>query len=119
MDQKIERQQISRKEIIDTLELISSKKELLDYQEKVSITDVTAEIFSDWDSAYIRDQQWFIEIFSVRELQAIDMFNSEIMRVWGKIKDQSLPIEEFVETSEWKVLESAANQTLSMLNNLN
>lgn len=119
LNQKFELQETARKEIVDTLELISSKKKLLDYQKEIPKADVTEEMFSDWDSAYIRDQQWFIEKFNERELQAIDMFNSRIEKIWYEINSHLLPINEFVETSQWREIASAANETLSTLNTIN
>jgi len=119
INQKSELQRNARKEVIDTLQLISSKEEQIEYQGEVSVADVITELFSDWESAYLQDQEWFIEIFSDRELQALDQFNTEIKTIMFKLGEPLPPLNEFVETAVWNHLASAANLALSALHNPN
>ena len=41
-----------RKEVFEVLELIASKEEQLDYQAKVPIAYVSAELFNQWNDCY-------------------------------------------------------------------
>ena len=99
INQKSELQRNSRKEVIATLQLISSKEEQIEYQSEVPVADVIAELFSDWESAYLREQEWFTEIFSERELQALEQFNTEIETIMSKLEEPLPPLNEFVETA--------------------
>ena len=113
--QKSELQRNTRNEVIDTLQLISSKEEQIEYQCEVPVADVITELHRDWESAYLRDQEWFTEIFNERELQALDQFNTEIETIMSKLGEPLPPINEFIETAVWNHLVFAANLALSEL----
>lgn len=105
-----------RQNVIETLQLISSREEQLDYQRDVPIAHVTAEIFCHWtDGCYqngkFLKEKWCISAFSATELQAIAEFNETL----NQVSDSALElrsIDQFVLTPEWAKLSEAAARAL-------
>ena len=103
-----------RKETFDTLELISSESEQLDYQNKVPIAHVSAELFCSWESCYqdVNDRDWYQGIFSNKELQALKRFDVTFEKVCSET-DQTVPyITDFIKTKQWLTLSKAAKLAL-------
>ncbi len=105
-----------RQDIIETLQLISSRDEQLDYQRRVPIAHVSAELFCHWadgvynDGKYLKEE-WCRPIFSTIELQSMAEFDE----VLNQVADASLtlpPIQQFVLTPEWAKLSEAAATAL-------
>ena len=108
-----ELQKVSRKNIIEALELFSSKEEQLDFQLRVPYVDVSTDLFWDWESDYIIDQEWFRAAHSVVELQAMANFNQTLEEIYVDV-EKIPPIREFVLTAEWKRLSEAATSALNI-----
>jgi hypothetical protein len=72
-----------RKETFDTLKLISSESEQLDYQNKVPIAHVYAELFCSWESCYqgVKNRDWYQSTFSKHELAALKRFDITFEKV--------------------------------------
>jgi hypothetical protein len=106
-----------RKEVFDVLTLISSKEEQLEYQEKVPIAYVSAELFNLWDSCYQtpKNQDWYVEAFSDEELNILQEFDIIFEEISESTPDNPPDIHEFVETSEWKKLSDAATVAFEKL----
>ena len=110
-----ELQQNFRRNIVETLLLLSSREEQLEYQRQVPITNVYDELFCQWfddnyDERFIH-QAWFREAFSASEHEAMQKFN----KVFGdisKVKSSITSIKEFVKTPQWKKMSEAAEAAL-------
>lgn len=96
--------------VINTLSLLSSKEEQLAYQKKVPIADVSAELFCQWDGAFIPDSKHNSEAFTSEELQYLIEFNDIFNRISDEVPDELPAIEEFIKTPEWLKLKNAATQ---------
>lgn len=109
-----------RKNLLETLELISSKKDQLEYQRSVPVADVSAELFCWWEGDYQvpKEQDWYKEAFSKEELEILAEFDGVIENVAEKTPQQLPDIEEFVSTTEWQELSSAAATALNNLASL-
>jgi len=106
-----------RKETFDTLRLISSESEQLDYQSKVPIAHVSAELFCSWESCYqdVKNRDWYQGTFSKIELAALKRFDVTFEQVCSET-DQDVPyITEFIQTKQWLTLSKAAKLALSEL----
>lgn len=103
-----------RKETFDTLDLISSKNEQLDYQNKVPIAQVSAELFWSWESCYqdVNDRDWYQGIFSNKELEILKKFDVTFELVWSEIGSDIPYIKEFIQTKQWLTLSKAAKLAL-------
>lgn len=107
-----ELQKNSRRNIIHTLRLFASKDEQLEFQRRVPFVDVSTEMFCQWDSVYIINQQWFCSAYSSVELQAMANFKQILEEVYAAY-EKLPPIREFVLTPEWKRLSQAAAVALN------
>lgn len=120
MDKKQEKAIISnyRKEVYEVLELIASKEEQLDYQEKVPIAYVSAELFNQWEDCYQipKEQSWYKKAFSSAELSIFSEFNETLEIVCEKTSINPPDIAEFINTPEWHELSKAAQRALKKLN---
>ncbi|MGH1456519.1 MAG: hypothetical protein ACRBDI_07040 [Alphaproteobacteria bacterium] len=106
-----------RNNLLETLELISSKKDQLEYQKNVPVAYVSAEIFCWWEDDYQipKNEDWYQEAFSKGELEILAEFDKEFEIVANKTPDNLPDIEEFVLTPEWRELSSAAKAALKKL----
>ena len=108
-----------RKNVIESLKLLSSRDEQLDYQRRVPIAYVSAEIFCIWDESY--SEEWrkdksFRPTFSKSELAAMEAFNMIFEDISDSLPKNPPDIEEFVLTPEWKKLSEAASTALLSFN---
>jgi hypothetical protein len=97
--------------MIDTLRLLASKDEQLEFQRRVPFVDVSVELFCRWDSEYIVDKEWFRSAYSAIELKAMADFQQIIEEAYKSFENLP-PIQEFVLTAEWDKLTNAAAATL-------
>ena len=106
-----------RKEVFEVLELIASKEEQLDYQAKVPVAYISAELFNQWNDCYQlpKDQDWYIEAFTKEELEILQEFDEALENI-SKITSENPPdIYDFVNTPEWALLSHAAVIALDKL----
>ncbi|MCG9713904.1 hypothetical protein L1D29_13860 [Shewanella insulae] len=106
-----------RKETFGTLELISSKEEQLDYQNKVPIAHVSAELFCSWESCYqdVKDQDWYQSAFSKKEFEILKSFDATFEQVCSETEQDVPYITEFIQTKQWLTLSKAAKLALMEL----
>jgi hypothetical protein len=103
-----------RKETFDTLKLISSKAEQLDYQNKVPIAHVSAELFCSWESCYqdVKNRDWYQSTFSKEEFEVLNRFDVIFEQVCSETKQDVPYITEFIQTKQWLTLSKAAKLAL-------
>jgi hypothetical protein len=109
-----------RKEVFEVLELISSKEKQLDYQAKVPIAYVSAELFNQWDDCYQipKEQDWYKEAFSKEELRILQEFDEAFEDVSKETPQNPPDIHNFVKTPEWERLSNAAAIALGNLSKI-
>ena len=103
-----------RNETIDTLKLISSETEQLDYQQKVPIADVSSELFCSWESCYqdVKSRDWYQSAFSTSELGILARFDVVFEEVCSNTEEKLPYITDFIKTKQWLKLSNAAKQSL-------
>jgi hypothetical protein len=118
--QRTELQQNFRADVLETLELLASKKQQLEYQKNVPIAYVSAELFNQWDDCYKipKDQDWYQAAFSKAELAVLAEFDREFDRISKATPEYPPDITLFVDTPEWNALSSAALRALARLNEI-
>ena len=97
-----------RELVIDSLFLLSSKDEQLAYQERVANADVSAELFCQWDGAFVPESEHNSKAFTAEELSYLNEFNDAFNLISDKVPDELPAIEEFIKTKEWMELQTAA-----------
>ena len=101
-----------RKLVIDALNLLASEEKQLKYQKSVPNADVSAELFCQWDSAFIPDSEVNLEAFTKNELDALTAFNKVFEEVCERTPENLPSIEDFIKTEAWSKLQLAAEKTL-------
>lgn len=92
---------LTRKNVFGVIDLWASKEKQLDYQEKVPIAQVSAELFCQWEDFYFPDSDDFKQAFENEELEILSDFDKVLNDIVEKTP-QDLPlIDVFVETNEW------------------
>ena len=106
----------SRQRIIETLQLLASKDEQLEYRRRVPIADVSAELVCCWDDVFWPDDKNLRTEFS--EWSALLRFHSVFERVCRVLPHHPLPpIEQFIESPHWLLLSRAAARALNAISN--
>ncbi len=123
MNPDLHNQQINntRRNIINTLYLFSSKEEQLNYQENVPIAHVSAELFCQWDEYFLseKNEGLFREAFNEDERMILSEFNEVFERVAETTPDDLPDIHDFIKTVAWVRLSKAASIALKKLSDVN
>src|SRR5437588_12191939 len=104
-----------KQRVVETLQLLASRDEQMEYRRRVAIADVPAELFCSWDDVFWPgDAKLRIE-FSESEWAALLRFHSIFERVCRLLPHDPLPpIEQFVESPHWLQLSRAASRALQV-----
>ena len=111
-----------RRGLLQTLELLASREEQLQYQRDVPIAYVTGELFCMWDdysAVASKNREYFSSFFSDAELDAIEKVNATVDEVLRRVGQVDMSIEKFVLTPESDEIAQAATQTLQVFNSEN
>jgi hypothetical protein len=114
----IELQNRIRENILDSLDLWTSKDKQIDYQKRVPIAQVSAELFCYWDEVYHPDDKHFLQAFNEQERLLLANFHSTIIKISDATPNILPYIDKFVQTEEWKKLNLAAIETLNKIKSL-
>ena len=111
------RQKISRADIKEQLQLLSSIGEQLEYQRNVPHVNITGELIcGQFDDNYWPEDKIFRSGFTGQELEAMANFNDEFRSVRKTFPNSEIPqITDLVQTLEWKNLTRKAHDTLKLL----
>ena len=102
-----------KQRVVETLQLLASREEQMEYRRRVPIADVSAELFCFWDDAFSRDDTKLRAEFSESEWTALLRFHSVFERVCALLPHHPLPpIEQFVQSPHWLQLSRAAARAL-------
>lgn len=102
-----------RKHIVETLELIASKQEQIEYQEKVPYINVANELFNQWDDWYYPENSQFQRAFSITELEHLAHFHKMLEQI-AENTPHPLLLVSFIDTVQWNELANAAQIALEM-----
>jgi len=106
---------LTRENIISVLQLWTSKEEQLEYQESVPIAQVSAELFGQWEDFYTPDSEVIKEAFPPIELRLLEDFEKELTNRANEPNTFLPVIEEYIETDDWKALNTLAKKILNEL----
>jgi len=104
-----------KQRVVETLQLLASRDEQMEYRRRVPIADVSAELFCLWDEAFSRDDAKLRAMFSESEWTALLRFHSVFERVCSLLPHHPMPpIEQFVQSPHWLQLSKAAARALQV-----
>lgn len=107
-----------RQNVLNVLSLWSSKEEQLEYQENVPIAQVSAELFCQWaDDSYHPESRQFKMAFNEKEREILADFDKTFNCISEKTSNNLPDIAKFVKTTEWKIVNQAAIDTIKKIKN--
>ncbi|KGJ91758.1 hypothetical protein [Colwellia psychrerythraea] len=102
-----------RKSIIDFIRLISSSQKQFEYENNVSIANVSSELICMWfDDLYHSNSELFLNSFSAKELEDLSLFN-EFYDLRVKDIPSSDGVKGLLENKSWLEVQSHANALLN------
>lgn len=107
--------ELTRKNIIDVLQLWTSKDQQLEYQKTDPIVQVSAELFGQWEDFYTPDTEVLKEAFKPYELELLEKFDKELSDRVNKSNSFLPDIKEYIKTDDWKALNLLAKEIISDL----
>lgn len=105
-----------RNRVLEVLELIADDRAQLEYQRRAPDVDVADELFNQWEDSYHADDAVFCRQFSAIELRAMATFDNLARLIAEETPQQLPPLHEFMKTSAWLRLSSAAALALNDMN---
>jgi hypothetical protein len=111
----------TRKFIRETLELWSSEKAQLEYQDNVPIADVPSELFCWWGdhfydpTLYSSEEDYSKDSFTSGEMILLKEFDVVLNEAVENTPDTLPHISEFIKTDEWKKVNSKAIEVLNKI----
>lgn len=106
-----------RNQVIAHLELLASEQEQLDYQKKVPIAHVSAELFEMWSDIVNPEaskEQFPLGLYSAAERSEAHKFNQVFLAVRAATSSDLPTIEEFIGTEQWHKLQQIAKKALAV-----
>jgi len=108
-----------RQNVLNVLDLWSSKEEQLEYQKNVPIAQVSAELFCQWaDDSYHPDSRQFKMAFNEKEREVLTYFDKTLNFISEKTPNNLPDIVEFVKTNEWQIVNQAAIDAVKKIKNM-
>ena len=104
--------ELTKSNIISVLELWSSEKEQIEYQENQSDTNVSMDLFEQWKDFYSTSSDTIKEAFAINEIHLLDEFDNALTENSEKLGEKIPFITEFILTAEWKELNTLAKRIL-------
>lgn len=108
--------ELTRQSVYSVIELWSSKESQLDYQGNVSVANVSAELYLQWEDFYFPDSDDFKQSFSKLELEILAEFDKTLNSSIDLTPENLPPIEDFIKTDEWRMMHNKAKEIKETLN---
>lgn len=107
----------SRENLCQTLECLASRKEQLDYKNAVPYVHIPYELICQWDERFIKDQNWFREIWTEHQWIILNEFDDEFNQICNQIpENEFVDIPEALENPIWIKLITKSEEILTKLN---
>ena len=104
-----------KQRVVETLQLLASRDEHMEYHRRVPIADVSGELFCFWDDVFWPDDAKLRGEFSDNEWTALLRFHAVFERVSSLLTHHPLPpFEQFVHSPHWLQLSKAAARALQV-----
>jgi hypothetical protein len=107
-----------RSSMIEVLESISNKKELIDYKKAVPYVHIPLEELSQWESAYGIDFKWFYDEYNEIEIQLLSKINEQITLLYKDFEGQieNFPdVPEILKNKRWRDLMIMCHNALKII----
>ena len=107
-----------RESMIEVLESIASRNDLIEYKQSVPYVHIPFEVLSEWESAYGIKYKWFYDEYSATEIQHLTQIDEQISSLYedfeGRI-DKFPDVPEILENKKWIDLMNKCQNTLEKI----
>ena len=107
--------ELTRDSIFSLINLWASKDQQLDFHRKSPELNISEELFYQWKDSYTTDSEDFKDSFQVKELNLLALFDMELTKIFNRINPNIPDFNDFVETEDWRRLNSIAKEILNEL----
>ena len=107
--------ELTRENIISVLQLWTSKEKQLEYQNSSKESQVSYDLFEQWNDFYTPKAEVMKQAFDENELELLEIFDKKITEKAKDLNNSIPELNEFVETSEWKELNLLSERILTDL----
>lgn len=94
-------------QLLDVLECLGDPQAQICYKNTVPFVHIPEELFSQWEN-YPRlaeeERDWFMEIFSARQIESLLAFDQEVLAYWNTRGDESADVPEVISDELWLAL---------------
>lgn len=104
--------ELTRKNILDVLQLWASKEEQIEYQENFPNAEISKELFAQWNDFYTPDSDVLTDAFNPQELKLLKEFDKELIKRSYNLDSIPTDIKKYIETDDWKTINSLAKKIL-------
>ncbi len=107
-----------RHSMINVLEIISNKNELINYKKSVPYVHIPTEVLNQWESAYGINYKWFYDEYNVKEIQELVKIDEQISLLCKDFEGQHeyFPdVPEILENMKWKNIMINCHNTLKII----
>lgn len=107
-----------RGKLIELLELISSKDDLIKYKNNIPFVHIPFEVLSDWDSAFGIQYKWYYEEYKeveINKMKEMDRIISDLYTSYEADMDNFPDVPEIFKTPLWNKLMVTSNEFLKFL----
>ncbi len=107
-----EAQEEIRASLLTTLGFLASEKQQREFAGKVTYGSYQDEFACWWFDTFFPDEPEALEMFNLKQLNALRHFSAAFDRCVQAIGGDALPIESLLASAEWQTVVSKAQQTL-------
>lgn len=107
--------ELTRENIISVLQLWTSKEKQLEYQKSFQESQVSYDLFEQWNDFYTPKAEVMKQAFDKNELHLLEKFDKKITEKAKDLNNSIPDLNEFIETSEWRELNILSKKILTDL----
>ena len=101
---------------METLINLASQQKQMDYKNTVPFVHIPYELICLWEGCFIKDQNWFREIWTDKQWSALNSYNEKFKQISCQIlEDDFVDVPEAFENPLWKKLISLSKETINKL----
>lgn len=103
--------------VIEAMEVLSSLEKQLEYEHRVPVADVPAEVIIDWEAEFVAfcAMEWEPGTFTDEEIAAIWSFDAVVQDVCDATPDDLGCVADVSGTPAWQRLMAAAAEALAVM----
>jgi len=108
-------QKNTKEHLISNLDYFASKSEQIGYKKNVPFVHIPIELFNQWESLYKIKHNWFKDIWSESQLEALNYFDIDLKKLSNKLPKNIPDVPEILDNKIWNEIMLCATNTLKKI----